>query len=184
MRFSILKEIINARRAMWIFLLILIAVNVGLTLFIGTYQKPRIEELKADWLAKRSRNEIQGQVKSQAEVYSKGAEDLKTFKNRIYPKRDFTRFLSELLDLAGKDKLKVGSIVYKPTSVPAENLLNYAITLTVSGKYPAIKKFVYDVGSMNNLAVIEGVSLSTGGKTEDTVQMQVQLSSYFRMEGP
>ena len=183
MRFPLVKEIFLIRRKVWSVVALLILVNIGFALYMAYVQQPRVDSLRADWLAKRDENGLHGQVLNQAEVYKKGLEDLKTLNNRIYQKHDFARFLGEIFDEAKKNSLSVTSVTYKPTVVQGERLLSYDITLSVSGKYPAIKRFLYDLRSSSNLVVIESIALSSKASAEESVQLQVQLSSFFRVEG-
>jgi type IV pilus assembly protein PilO len=183
MHISLLKEIFLSKRKTWIIIAFVTLLNVLLAVYGAFIQQPQIAALQSEWIARRENSVDQMQVLNKTDVYKKAQADLQTLRSRIFPKRDFTRFLGELFDLAKRNSLTISSVTYKPAVIPQEQLLSYGIALTVAGKYPALKKFLNDLGNTSNLVVIDSVTLSNQKLTEEQVQLQVQLSSYFRVEG-
>ncbi len=117
-----------------------------------------------------------------ADVYRQGTADLATWRARIYPKKEFARFIGEIFETATNNSLKVGAITYKPQQVKGEDLLAYSFGFNVSGKYAAIKSFIADIQRLREIAVIDNISLS-GKATEESIEMRLQLTAYFRVEG-
>ncbi|MGA2151044.1 MAG: type 4a pilus biogenesis protein PilO [Geobacteraceae bacterium] len=61
-------------------------------------------------------------------------------------------------------------------------MLAYSIGFNVSGKYAAIKSFIADIERLRAIAVINNISLN-GKAAEESVDMKLQLTAYFRVEG-
>jgi type IV pilus assembly protein PilO len=174
-------QIIKARRNIFIFIFILIMINIGLYLYSSTYLEPHLVDLQKKWSDKRLLA-AGGPVVDATVVYRHGISDLATWRERIYPKKDFARFIGELFETATNNTLKVGAITYKPEPVKDEKLIAYTIGFNVSGKYAAIKSFIADIERFKEIAVINNISLN-GSATEESVDMKLQLTAYFRLEG-
>ena len=85
--------------------------------------------------------------------------------------------------MASKNGLELTSITYKPSLVKEDQLLNYALTLSVSGKYTQLKKFIYDLGAGNsNILVIDSIAMTASGAAAESVQLQLSITSWFTME--
>jgi type IV pilus assembly protein PilO len=181
MNISMLRQIITARRNSFIAISVLILINIGLYLYSSTYLGPRVAFLQNKWSEKRLLA-AGGAVIDTAAVYRQGTADLAAWRARIYPKKEFSRFIGELFETATNNTLKVGAITYKPQPVKGEDLLAYSIAFNVSGKYAAIKSFIADIERLHEIAVIDNISLNAK-TTEETIDMRLQLTAYFRVEG-
>ena len=177
------RQLFQARRRSWMALILLLLLNISLAVYAAMIQEPRIAALQGELAGHRERAGVERQVATRTERYNKALADLGTVQERIYPKRDFARYLSELFDTAKKDRVSINSITYKPAMVGDGHLLDYGIGMAVSGKYGAIKQFIRDLADAQNLTVVEKIALSSGAASDEQVQLQVQLSAYFRMEG-
>ena len=171
----------NARRNAFIAISVLILINIGLFLYSSAYLEPRIAILQNKWSEKRLLA-AGGAVIDAAAVYRQGIADLAAWRTRIYPKKEFAAFIGEIFDTATNNTLKVGAITYKPRLVKGEDLLAYSIGFNVSGKYAAIKSFIADIERLREIAVIDNISLS-GKSAEESIEMRLQLTAYFRVEG-
>jgi type IV pilus assembly protein PilO len=181
MMVKLAKQILRSRPKTFIFIAVLIFVNVVLYVYCSSYQKPRLSSLQNTWFQQRKAKE-QGLNIDAPSIYRQGKADLSTWRNRIAPKKDFARVVSELFELAGNNALSVGGITYKPAQVKGENLLSYAISLDVYGKYSAIKSFLADVMCSREFLIIDHISLNNNRPTEELVDLKVHLTVYFRME--
>jgi len=180
MNFTMLRQIIKARRNFLIAICVLILINIGLYIFSSAYLEPRVASLQNIWSEKRLLA-AKGAVMDSAAAYRQGTADLATWRARIYPKKEFARFIGEIFETATNNSLKVGAITYKPQHVKGEDLLAYSIGFNVSGKYAAIKSFIADIQRLREIAVIDNIALS--GKTaEESIEMRLQLTAYFRVE--
>lgn len=184
MNLSILKQILQLRKRSLLALAILIAVALALQLFISLYQTPRVEQLNAEWMKLREQEGRGASLQDRDTLYRNGITDLAKFREKIYPKSQFARFIGELYEMTSKNGLELASISYKPSLAKEEKLLNYALTLSVSGTYPQLKRFIYDLGAGNsNLLVIDSISIAAPGSAAESVQLQLSITSWFTMEG-
>jgi type IV pilus assembly protein PilO len=174
-------HIIKVRQNIFIFIFILIVINIGLYIYSSTYLEPHLVELQKKWSEKRLLA-AGGPVLDATVVYRQGTSDLATWRERIYSKKDFARFIGDLFETATNNSLKVGAITYKPEPIKDEKLIAYSIGFNVSGKYAAIKSFIADIERFREIAMISNISLN-GSATEESVDMKLQLTAYFRLEG-
>jgi type IV pilus assembly protein PilO len=181
MKIDIIRQILKARQKSFICIAILIMANLGLFLFSSAYLEPQLADLQRKWSEKRLQAAA-GPPLDPAAIYRQGTADLKSWRERISSKKEFTGFIGELFETAGNNSLRVGAITYKPTPIKGENLLAYSIGFNVSGKYAAIKSFIADVERLRQIAVIDNLSLN-GKADEEYVDMRLQLTAYFRVEG-
>lgn len=183
MNLSLLKQILIVRKNSIIVLAILFLAALSLQLIIVLYQKPSVEKLQAEWMKLREQEGRGAALLDRDTIYGDGQLDLAKFHEKIYPKAHFARFIGELYDMASKNNLELAAISYKPSYDKEGNLLTYALTLSVSGKYPQLKRFIYDLGSgKSNMLVIDSIALSSGSATSETVQLQLSISSWFATE--
>lgn len=183
MNISILKQIFSLRKRTLAGLGLLFVAALALQLFINLYQTPRVDKLEAEWMKLREQEGRGVAIQDRETLYKNGLADLAKFRERIYPKDQFARFIGELYETAANSGLELVSITYKPSLGKEDQLLNYALTLTVSGKYPQLKRFVYDLGAgSGNILVIDSISMMASGASAETVQLQLLITSFFRME--
>jgi type IV pilus assembly protein PilO len=181
MKTDIFRQILKSRQKSFICISILIVANLGLYVFSSAYLEPQLADLQRKWSEKRAQAAAEPAMDAAA-IYRQGTADLKTWRARISPKREFAGFIGELFETAVNNSLKVGAITYKPTLIKGENLLAYSIGFNVSGKYAAIKSFIADIEKYREIAVIDDISLN-GKSDEELVDMRLQLTAYFRVEG-
>jgi type IV pilus assembly protein PilO len=181
MKTDIFRQILKSRQNSFICISILIVANLGLYVFSSAYLEPQLADLQRKWSEKRAQAAAEPAMDAAA-IYRQGTADLKTWRARISPKREFAGFIGELFETAVNNSLKVGAITYKPTLIKGENLLAYSIGFNVSGKYAAIKSFIADIEKYREIAVIDDISLN-GKSDEELVDMRLQLTAYFRVEG-
>lgn len=183
MNLSNIKQIVLLRRKSLIALLVLLSSALAIQLFVSLYQKPRVETLRLEWQKMREL-EIRGAtLQNRDTLYKNGLADLARFRDGLYQKNSFARFIGELYGLADKTGLDMTAITYKPTFNKDEQLLEYQLAITVSGKYQQLKRFINDIVAVTNFLVIDSVMLASGDSTTDTVQLQIQITSFFKMEG-
>jgi len=191
MNFSILKQIMIMRKKSLYALVFLFGIALSSQLFINLYQNPRVEKLQAEWMKLREQEGRGALLIDRETLYRNGIVDLNKFNERVYPKNQFARYIGELYELGAKNSLEIASITYKPLLKKDEKaalnkddkFLSYALSLTVSGKYPQLKKFIYDLGSNGNIQVINAISMvAANSPTATVVQLQLQMTSYFNVE--
>ncbi|AJE03171.1 type 4a pilus biogenesis protein PilO [Geobacter pickeringii] len=175
-----LLELCRSRPKTLILLVLLILVNVGLAVYEHTVQEPRIVRLEQEWAAKRSRSA--GGRGDISEIYRQGLADLAQFRERAPLKRDFTRLIMEIFEMASNNGLKVVSIAYKPAASKDGDLLINGITLNLSGRYAGIKSFVSDLQCQHTLMTVDSFQIASGSVTEETLSLKLDLSLYLRAE--
>ena len=111
---------------------------------------------------------------------AKGRQDLKAWRAKILPKKNFPQFIGNLFDIAGNNSLGINGISYKSTELN-EGLAAYTIEFNLSGKYAAVKSFVSDIQQLHEMITIDSVSLSSSKNTEDSVSLKVRMTVYLRM---
>jgi Tfp pilus assembly protein PilO len=183
MNISILKQIVVLRKRSIIVIAILFAVALALQFFIKLYQSPSVEKLQAEAMQLRELEGRGAALLDRETLYRNGLADLAKFREKVYPKSQFARFIGELFEMASKNGLELTSITYKPSLSKEDQLLNYALTLSVSGKYSQLKKFIYDLGAgSSNILVIDSIAMTASGATAESVQLQLSITSWFKME--
>jgi type IV pilus assembly protein PilO len=175
-------QILRARPKSFIFIAALVLANVGLYVYVSAYQVPRLAALQSAWFEKR-RSVDRSSLKNAAAIYRQGTADLTTWRSRIAPKKDFARVVGDIFETAASNSLKVGGVTYKPFPIKDENLLAYSIGFNVSGKYAAAKSFLADMMRFRDIMTIDNVSLNSSSGVEESVDLKVQLTVYFRTEG-
>jgi hypothetical protein len=178
-----MKQIILLKKRTLIVLTVLFAVSLALQLFVSLYQAPRADKMQVEWMKLREFEGRGSALHDRETLYRNGVAGLAKFREKIYPKSQFARFIGELYELASKSSLELASITYKPTLDKENRLLSYAMTLTVSGRYTQLKRFIYDLGAGNgNILVIDSISMSASGASSETVQLQLLITTLFKME--
>ena len=175
-------EIIKGWKKTFVFLAVLLAVNIGIYIYVAFFQEPRLEILRKSWVDMRRQTES-GRNWDPSAVFSQGTADLATFQTRMPTKKEYARLVGELFAMAADNSLQVKGISYKPAPLKEEKLLLYTITLGVTGKYAAVKSFIADLEQLHDLITIDHISLDGDAVTEESVKMQLQLTAYLRMEG-
>ena len=180
--FRLLIDLFNARKKTWIFVVLALLANLLVAVYVANFQNPQLDRLRAVWQEKRKL--VAGSPADLGSVYRQGTGDLTKFRELMPEKKEFARVIGDLLESAANNNLKAGAITYKPEPIPEEKLIRYAISLSVSGKYAAVKSFIADVRRSHEIITIESVAL--GGArdaTEEAVALRLQLNAYFRAEG-
>ncbi len=104
MNFNILWQNIKARQKSFICIFILITINIGLYIYSSAYLEPNVAALQKEWSEKRALT-AGGTVLDAASIYRQGKSDLAAWRGRIYPKKDFARFIGDLFETATNNTL-------------------------------------------------------------------------------
>lgn len=178
-----LLELVRERRRTLIALAAVLLLNVGLSVWNGTYLVPAITAAQGTWNGLRQRVASAGRI-DVASVYQQGTGDLKVIAGRIPPRRQFPRVLGDLLESAAACGVTTGMVTYKPQTVKGhEDQLVYSLAMSVSGGYAAVKSFLGDIQRSGDLIVIDGISLSNQDLYEENVTLDVQVSIYLQAGG-
>ncbi len=178
---KIIFEIIKTRKKSIGWILALAIMNLSMYGFISLSQEPKLETLQKEWFNKRRSS---GGSIDKALVYVQGKKDIEDFYSKIPPKKDFTRVIGNLFEIASNNGLKIGSVAYKPEMIKGSDILDYTLTFSVKGGYAAIKSFISDIERSNEILSIDSVSLKNTDISGDAVDFSVNISAYFRAEKP
>jgi type IV pilus assembly protein PilO len=176
-----LLEVLKSKRMPLAVILVLILVNIGVVVYSRLVQEPKLARLQDEWSEKRRL--VTGGEGDLSAVYRQGTADLAVLQEQIPLKRDFTRQMMEVFEIAANNGLKVKGITYKPEALGEANLVVYGVSMNLDGQYAGIKSFISDLQCHGGLLTIDSISLSSGSMTEEAVSLRMQLSAYLRPEG-
>ena len=179
MNIQVAKETFKARPKTFVLVLVLFVANICLFAYAAMYQKPRLVKLQGTWFEKRKVAASGGS----ADDYRQTENDLKAWRDRIVPKKDFAKFLGNLFETAAHNSLAFKGVTYKLSQVKEENLVAYVLDFNVTGKYAGVKSFISDLGRMREIVTIDNLSLNNSNVIGDAVDMKVQMTLYLRLEG-
>jgi type IV pilus assembly protein PilO len=175
-------EILRLRRRTLTLVLVLLLLNIGLFVFVAAYQTTAINNAQAKWSDLRRRVAVIGR-NDVAAIYQGGKADLEKLKTHIPSKRQFPRLLGGIFDTASSDGVVVGNVSYRPAVVKDNaNLLTYGISMSVSGNYAAVKSFLADMQKMEEMVVVDGMSMANNDPYEEKVVMDLRLTVYLQEE--
>jgi Tfp pilus assembly protein PilO len=157
--------------------LLLLNVIAGAGIFL--FQKPVLERKKA--LVEEQRKELDVQVRGDANsVYRNGMRDLDTLRGMIPSKQQFAPLLGDFMDTAKECHVSTDSLTYKPEYLDQRNLLVYHVSLSVSGRYSAIRCYLYTMQTRKELVVIDTISMKNEDPYAENVSMELRLTAYLR----
>ena len=182
MNVKLVLEYIKAAPKWFVLIGVLLAVNISLYLYTSLYQQRGIESLQKAWFQNRDTASGRGDA-TVATIYRQGEIDLKEWRSRILPKKDFARFVAGLFETVGHNSLSCKGITYHVSQVKAEDLIAYTLSLNVTGKYAGIKGFISDIGRKKEILSIDNISLSNVDANGDAVDLKLTVTVYLRPEG-
>jgi len=173
------REILVQKRTPLVAIAVLLVVNIALAVVAGAYQAPLLNALQTKWSELRRRAALQGRADADT-VYRQGKGDLEKLAQRIPAKTQFPRVIGDLLDTAAANGVVTGGVTYRPLEIKDEHLLSYTLSLTVGGRYAAIKSFLADVQKSRDLVVIDSVALNNNDPYEEAVVLELHVTVYLR----
>lgn len=94
-------------------------------------------------------------------------------------RREVVALVRDLSARAASTHLKVGSINYKPTEVPEEELLTLAIAMGLEGRYGDLRRFLAGLDGLRGRVTVTHLA-ATGRPGEGHVTARLNLTAYFR----
>ncbi|GFO70266.1 hypothetical protein GMLC_38450 [Geomonas limicola] len=182
MNLDLIKDIYAQRRRIFGLIFFLALVNLVLAVYVSQWQTPQLATATKEWSA-RQQAALKGQDRGEAARFRDNQRDLATFEERYIAKKDFAAFLSDLFGIAKANSLSLKGINYQPTQVKNQPLVTYVIEFTLSGRYGGVKGFIADLARYPKLVVLNSISLANTSKTEESVDLKVQLTVYLKKEG-
>jgi len=182
MNLDLIKDIYAQRRRVFGLIFFLVLVNLALVLYVSQWQQPQLDRAASE-LRAHEQAALKGMDRGEGARYRDNQRDLATFNERYIAKQDFAAFLSELFGFAKAHSLSMKGINYQPSVVKNQPLVTYVITFSLSGKYSGVKGFIAELARYPKLVVLNSVSLANTSKTEESVDLKVQLTVYLKTEG-
>ena len=96
----------------------------------------------------------------------------------IPAQKDMPLLMKELEQMAKRLKLAVASVNYDIPRRESGELAMLSFSFPVEGRYPDLKRFVYEVETSGRLIGIQDVGLEAG--TKGRINMQLKLMTYVR----
>jgi hypothetical protein len=172
-------ELIQKKRPWLIAIGVLLFMNILASVLIGMIQVPALDQKKVAWSEQRKRLDAlaRGDVTT---AYRNAKADLEKIQAMIPEKRRFPSLLGEIMESSAACTVSTGAITYKPKSIKEQKLLAYEITMSVSGRYSAVRCFLYKMQTMEDLVVIDGIRLSNENPYAEDVTMELGLTAYLK----
>lgn len=172
-------DLISTKKRSLALIGVLLLLNVGLYAMITSYQAPALVNAQNKWRDLRSRVTALG--RSDVTVaFRQGKSDLEKITALVPSRRQFARVLSDLIEAAASSGVAPGGITYKPQAVKDEHLLAYSVSMSVTGRYAAVKSFLADLQKYREMVVVDGITLSNSDPFEENVTMDVRMTVYLR----
>ena len=178
MRQSVL-ELYQRKRPWFMVIGLLLLLNIIALAGIVLFQQPALDR-KQELAAQRQKSLAAMVHGDTSAVYRTGKSDLEKLQALIPPKRGFAPLLGQIMDLSAECRLSTDSLTYKPAYLGQRNLLVYNISLSVSGRYSAIRCFLYKMQTKKELVVIDGITFANENPYAENVSMKLQLTAYLR----
>lgn len=179
MNLEMVREVMHGSRHLFKALLLLTVLAAVLYGYRTLVQGPELERMQSAYFT--SRDAGGGEATRRTVHYQNSLRDLARFEEKLIAKKDFARFLEELFAMASKRNLTLNGISYKPKT--EKGMVNYGMTLAVSGKYPALKAFIGDLSRYPQMVTVDAVSLRNTSAIEEAIDLQLQITVFLKTEG-
>jgi len=113
--------------------------------------------------------------------YDSGRSELQRFKELLPRRSEYTQTIMKVYRMAKDDGMKSTSFgTEKKAVAQAGDLEQLSFSMPVTGSYPEVRKFVYDVETSKLFLNIESLGLSSGGDSSE-ISLTIGLSTYVRL---
>ena len=151
-----------------------IAANVIFSLTVLQRQVSEIAQLE------RSVSELRhGPGAGRSAGYPQVKVDVETFKKRLPNEKRMTRVVGDILSAAKRNGLVVPTGDYGAETSRETGISQYTITFPVEGRYPQIKKFIYEVETLKYSLAIEDITLTSSKALDGNIGLKIRVSVYF-----
>lgn len=132
----------------------------------------RLVEREARYAELRKRN-------ADALLFQKQKEAFAGLKAGIPAQKDMPLLVKDLVQIAKKHRLAVGGISYDIPRHGSEGLTMLSFSLPVSGTYPDVKRFIYEVETSDRLLGVQDLKFDS---EKAHVKLQMKLVTYIKGE--
>ena len=148
------------------------AINVFVYLFLVVPAADRLAEQQGRY------RELKRQY-ADALLFQKQRQALSGLEAGIPTQKDVPLLIKDLVQSANRIKLSVGAINSDIPTPGSGRLTLLTFSVPVSGAYPGIKRFIYEVETTEKLVGIQDLKLDT---EKGTVKLNMKLVTYIRGE--
>lgn len=164
----------------------LLLLNLGCYLIVDLWVTPEVNQLESRYIELQTQTRKLQQEQAAADnpraVFARGTADLASFRQRVPEKKEFTRLIGEVFDMAQQTGLNIHQVTYQPNLLVKQNLLEYVLSFSVEGEYSQLKRFISLLESSERLIAIESLGLASGSDSGEKIGLQLRLATYFQME--
>jgi len=160
---------------------LLIALNLVALLVIAVYQNPELEQ-KTSTRNELRRNISAAERKDSTTLVLSSRQCLDKLQGMIPSKRQFPSILGDIMEAASSCNVSLSAMAYKPATIKEFKLRAYDVTLSATGRYGAVKSFLFDLQILEGLVVVDGISFSNESPYLENVTMETRLMIYLRDE--
>lgn len=167
----------HRRRAMLVGIPLL--ANIVLLVVLTIFQAPALDTLREERRALEKQSGPAGRDGYAGSVAGRRG-DLEKLRGMIPAKRDFPAILEGIMESASSCGVVMGPVAYKATVLKERKLLAYDLTLSVTGRYGAVKAFLFDLQILEGLSTVDGMTLTGSDPYAEKVTLDARLTVYLR----
>ena len=171
-------NVLRYNKFFWIVLCFLAIVNLMIYFIVGGYQKRKINELQDRYRTKRMIKPTKKYPEQLKLIHAK--QDIQLFINQLSSRTEFPNTVAELFQIIQRHGLSISTMSYKPELIGFHSLLKFTTSFSVKGKYQPLKGFLADVQRSKTLFCIDSLSIINKSMDEDSIEVKLQISTYFR----
>ncbi|OGW38330.1 MAG: hypothetical protein A2X58_02400 [Nitrospirae bacterium GWC2_56_14] len=149
---------------------VLVSANVLFSVFAAAPSAAGLKELESRSAELRKRN-------AEAMQFQKQKQDLAGMKTGIQTQKDMPLLVRDLVQTARRLNLRVGPINYDIPKPGSGGLAMLTFSFPAEGRYPDIKRFIYETETSPRLVGIQDVELAA---EKGRVKLQVKLVTYIK----
>jgi len=149
---------------------VLVGANVLFSVFAAAPSAAGLKELESRSAELRKRN-------AEAMQFQKQKQDLAGMKTGIQTQKDMPLLVRDLVQTARRLNLRVGPINYDIPKPGSGGLAMLTFSFPAEGRYPDIKRFIYETETSPRLVGIQDVELAA---EKGWVKLQVKLVTYIK----
>jgi Tfp pilus assembly protein PilO len=158
-----------------ILLLFLAVMNIGLWFFYLPYQeKGLMEEFN---IYKNFRDKHAKDSLGNFEDIYRAKDKLGEFEKQLRVKKDFPKLITYLFDRSAASATEINSVTYNFEEKKDLALTKLSLSISISGKYENIRRFIYGMESGSHLFEISGLKMMRQGAI---VSASMVLTTYLK----
>jgi Tfp pilus assembly protein PilO len=174
----------RAKKLAAVALAVLLAVDVGLGIFLWTSSRQSPGEVRAEidrltLQGKLRKAEVARGEKIRASLTQVGRDCDKFYRDTFLDKASgYSAVDSDLSAIAQKAGLRISDTNYKPTEVKNRGVTQITITTSVEGNYSAVIQFINGLEQSKNFYLLNDLRLASANA--GAIKLQLELRTYFR----